>query len=188
MKQLIIYFLLVYFVLFFGVAVIWRNHVVAKKTGINAFKLNQKSGPEAITGVYFKCLPLLSILVFVVFALFHQLYLLLGPIELLSHYSVQYVGMGIMSFALIWVVVAQSQMGASWRIGIDHDEKTAFVQKGLFQYSRNPIFLGVILMSLGYFLVLPNSITCTILALDIAFIQVQVAIEEDYLALQHGQQ
>ena len=188
MNQLVIIFLLVYFVLFFGVAVIWRNYSVVKSTGINAFKLNQQSGVEAITGLYFKCLPLLSIVVFVMFAQFPELYLLMGPIKLLSYAWIQYVGAAIMCFALIWVVVAQSQMGASWRIGIDHDQKTAFVQSGLFKYSRNPIFVGIIAISLGYFLVLPNSITFAILVLDIALIQVQVAMEEDYLTLQHGQE
>lgn len=188
MNQLVIIFLLVYFVLFFGVAVIWRNYSVVKSTGINAFKLNQQSGVEAITGLYFKCLPLLSIVVFVMFAQFPELYLLMGPIKLLSYAGIQYVGAAIMCFALIWVVVAQSQMGASWRIGIDHDQKTAFVQSGLFKYSRNPIFVGIIAISLGYFLVLPNSITFAILVLDIALIQIQVAMEEDYLTLQHGQE
>lgn len=113
MNQLIIYFLLVYFILFFGLSVIWRNYIVAKKTGLNVFKLNQKSGPEAITGIYFKCLPLLSILVFVVFALFPNVYLLLGPVKLFTYALIQYSGMGIMLIALVWVVTAQSQMGAS---------------------------------------------------------------------------
>jgi len=188
MHQLINYFLLVYFVIFFGVAVIWRNYVVAKRTGINAFKLNQTSGPEAITGIYFKCLPLLTILVFVVFALFPNVYVLLGPIKLLTYALIQYLGMGIMLVALVWVVVAQSQMGASWRIGIDREQKTEFVQRGVFRYSRNPIFVGVIIMAFGYFLILPNPITLAILVLDIALIQVQVAMEEEYLTRQHKQE
>ena len=188
MHQLISYFLLVYFVLFFGVAVIWRNYAVSKSTGVNAFKLNQKTGPESITGLYFKFLPLLSILVFVIYAVLPNVYALLGPIKLLSNTLVQYIGMGIMAIALVWVVSAQSQMGASWRIGIDHDQKTEFVQRGVFKYSRNPIFVGVIAMSLGYFLVLPNPLTFTILSLDIALIQIQVAMEEEYLTQKHGQQ
>jgi len=187
MNQLIIYFLFVYFTLFFGIAVVWRNYAVAKSTGINAFKLNQKSGPEAITGIYFKWLPVLSILVFILFSFFPNLYMLLGPIEFLTNTSVQYAGMGIMSIALVWVATAQSQMGASWRIGIDHEQKTEFVQRGLFRYSRNPIFVGIIFISLGYFLLLPNPITFAILVLDIALIQIQVAMEEEHLTKQHGQ-
>ncbi|MBU3069206.1 MAG: isoprenylcysteine carboxylmethyltransferase family protein [Candidatus Thiodiazotropha taylori] len=188
MNQLIIYFLLVYFVLFFGVAVIWRNYAVAKSTGINAFKLNKKTGPESITGLYFKFLPLLSVLVFIIYAWLPNSYALLGPIKLLTNNFVQYAGMGVMTIALVWVVAAQAQMGVSWRIGIDHDQKTEFVQRGLFKYSRNPIFVGVIVISLGYFLLLPNPITFTILALDVALIQIQVALEENFLTEQHGKQ
>ena len=188
MNQLIIYFLFVYFTLFFGIAVVWRNYAVAKSTGINAFKLNQKSGPEAITGIYFKWLPVLSILIFIVYSFFPNLYMLLGSIELLTNSSIQYVGMGIMTIALVWVATAQSQMGASWRIGIDHEQKTEFVQRGLFRYSRNPTFVGIIFISLGYFLLLPNPITFAILVLDIALIQIQVAMEEEYLTRLHGQQ
>ena len=188
MQQLIIYFLLIYFVLFFGVAILWRSYAVSKSAGINAFKLNQKSGTEAITGAYFKFLPLLSILVFIVFTLFPETYQLMVPIALFEHGASQWLGMGIMTCALIWVVIAQSQMGASWRIGIDHEQKTEFVQSGIFKYSRNPIFVGVILISLGYFLLLPNPITFAILVLDIALIQIQVAMEEEYLTKQHGQQ
>ncbi|WP_096087143.1 methyltransferase family protein [Agaribacterium haliotis] len=186
MNQLIICFLSIYFVVFFGVAVLWRNYAVSKSTGINVFKLNQKDGPESITGVYFKILPPLSVGVFMVFVLLPDVYQLIGPIELVNKAVYQWLGMGVMTIALMWVVIAQSQMGASWRIGIDHEQKTEFVQGGVFKCSRNPIFVGVILISLGYFLLLPNSITLAILVLDIALIQIQVAMEEEYLTKLHG--
>lgn len=187
MNQFITYFLLIYFVLFFGIAVAWRNYVVSKTTGINAFKLNQQTGPESITGFYFKFLPLLSVLVFVIYAWLPDLYALLGPIQLLTNSLALNIGVGVMTIAFIWVVAAQSQMGASWRIGIDHNQATNLVQKGVFNYSRNPIFVGVIAMAFGYFLVLPNPLTFAILVLDIALIQVQVAMEEAYLTQKHGQ-
>lgn len=187
MNKIIIVFLAVYFIAFFGLAVIWRNYVVSKKTGANAFKLNKKTGVEAITGLYFKYLPLVSILVFVLYALFPTFYQSIGPVVLLSHKPFQLLGMGIMAFALAWIVIAQSQMGASWRIGIDHDHTTEFVKEGLFRYSRNPIFVGIILLSFGFFLVLPNPLTLVILMLDIALIQIQVAVEEQFLAQAHGE-
>lgn len=187
MNSTIVIFLLLYFVAFFGIAVIWRSYAVTKETGLHVFKLHQKEGSESVINMYFKFLPLVSILVFLIAALFPEFYLLIGLIELLNHSFIQWVGMGIMVVALFWVILAQSHMGASWRIGIDYETKTAFVQKGLFKYSRNPIFVGVIFISLGYFLVLPNPITFTILALDIALIQIQVALEEEYLKKQHGQ-
>lgn len=187
MNIYIIIFIAVYFVLFFGFSVIWRNYAVYKETGINAFKLNSKEGPEAITGLYFKCLPLISILVFILYVFSPSTYQSLGPVSIFDYKLVQWVGVLFMSASLIWVIVAQSQMGASWRIGIDHDEATTFVQTGLFKYSRNPIFVGIILISFGYFLVLPNALTLTILVLDIALIQIQVSIEERFLKEAHGE-
>ncbi|WP_133471315.1 methyltransferase family protein [Paraglaciecola marina] len=186
MHQFISYFLLVYFLLFFGIAVIWRNYKVSKQIGSNAYKLNQKSGVEAIIATYFKYLPLLPIAIYVVYVLFPTQYLLMGPIGLVNHTIFKWVGLGLLIFSFIWVVLAQSQMGASWRIGIDHDQKTDFIQKGLFKYSRNPIFVGIIIISFGYFLILPNAITLVTLALDILLIQVQVTMEEDHLNEQYG--
>jgi protein-S-isoprenylcysteine O-methyltransferase Ste14 len=51
--------------------------------------------------------------------------------------------------------IAQYQMSNSWRIGIDEKNKTELVTKGIF-YSRNPIFLGMIISILGIFLILPT--------------------------------
>ena len=186
MSKIIIVFLAVYFISFFGFAVVWRNYAVTKKTGANAFKLNKKPGAEAITSLYFKYLPLVSILVFVLYAFLPTIYQSIGPVDLISHKLFQLLGMGIMVFALAWIVIAQSQMGASWRIGIDHDEETEFIKNGLFRYSRNPIFVGVIFLSFGFFLVLPNPLTLTILMLDIALIQIQVSMEEQFLTQAHG--
>ena len=39
----------------------------------------------------------------------------------------------------------------------------------------------------GYFLVLPNAVTLVIVMLDLALIQVQIRVEEDFLAGQHGE-
>ena len=44
------------------------------------------------------------------------------------------------------------QMGKSWRIGIDTENKTDLVEKGLFTVSRNPIFFGMRMALFGFFL------------------------------------
>ena len=50
------------------------------------------------------------------------------------------------------VVVSQTQMGASWGIGID-DRSTELVTRGLFGLVRNPIFSGLLLALLGFVLI-----------------------------------
>jgi protein-S-isoprenylcysteine O-methyltransferase Ste14 len=87
---------------------------------------------------------------------------------------------------MIWVPLAQTQMQKSWRIGIDEEVKTELVYRGLFKVSRNPIFLGMCVMLLGLFLILPNAVTLLIWGAGNMLIQVQVRLEEEFLARTHG--
>ncbi len=187
MRTFITYYLPVYFILFFGVAFFWRSFQVYRVTGINPYRLKEKAGPEKITGNYFRFLPILSLIVVFVYAVFPEYYSLFGPIEWLNHSTVKAVGILLMTISLVWTCVAQQQMGRSWRIGIDHEHATTLVMQGIFTLSRNPIFFGLIVNATGFFLVLPNALTMLILALNIALIQVQVSLEEVYLQDLHGE-
>ena len=62
--------------------------------------------------------------------------------------------LSLLSMALI--LGAQKTMSDSWRIGIDEKNKTKLVTNGTFQYVRNPIFLGMILMLISFFLIIPT--------------------------------
>jgi protein-S-isoprenylcysteine O-methyltransferase Ste14 len=111
----------------------------------------------------------------------------LVPIPWLSHPALQWAGAGLLLAALVWVLVAQAQMGASWRIGIDDQAPAPLVQTGLFAVSRNPIFLGMMTMLVGLVGVLPTAITLAIAVLGLALIHIQVRLEEEFLARTHGQ-
>lgn len=91
----------------------------------------------------------------------------------------------IISFILIFV--AQKQMKDSWRIGIDEKSHTELINTGLFGYSRNPIFLGMILAIAGLFMIAPNGVTLIIFLLAYALIQIQVRLEEEFLERMHKQ-
>ncbi len=78
-------------------------------------------------------------------------------------------------------------MRNSWRIGIDTETETELITSGLFQYSRNPIFFGMIISLLGLFLTTPNALTCLFLILGYVLIQIQIRLEEEFLTHQHGQ-
>jgi len=85
-------------------------------------------------------------------------------------------------------VVAQLQMGRSWRIGLDPTERTALVTGGLFSVVRNPIYSGMGMFALGQALLVPNLPALAALVLGLAGLEVQVrSVEEPYLLHTHGE-
>jgi protein-S-isoprenylcysteine O-methyltransferase Ste14 len=178
-------FLLVYLILFYGVAFFWRTYRVWRTTGINPYRLYEKEGLPGFMATYFRLIVVGTILVVLIKIFADRFYQALTPITWLERPLVTGIGLVLLVVAFGWVAVAQAQMGASWRIGIDTENKTALVTKGLFRLSRNPIFLGMRLNLLGLFLVLPNAVTLALWLLGDVSIQTQVYLEEEHLLTVH---
>jgi protein-S-isoprenylcysteine O-methyltransferase Ste14 len=179
-------FLVTYFLLFFGLAMILPTYRVWKTTGVNPYKLGASNSAHDYIGRFFRFVIIGCGFVVITFALFPNLYNILLPIPQLENSSLRVFGSSLLILALIWVLIAQVNMQKSWRIGIDEDVKTELVQTGLFKISRNPIFLGMRIMLLGIFLVIPNAITLVILIAGELLIQIQVRLEEEFLTRTHG--
>ena len=108
-----------------------------------------------------------------------------GPI-LLPAPGLRYgVGWGLIGVSLVWVIVAQWQMGASWRVGIDREHATPLVRDGLFRLSRNPIFLGMMVQVTGLLLILPDAVVLAIWISSFLLISVQIRLEEQHLRARH---
>ena len=45
----------------------------------------------------------------------------LVPIAYLENHTVFYIGLVLLHISMLWIIIAQLQMGKSWRIGIDED-------------------------------------------------------------------
>ncbi len=58
--------------------------------------------------------------------------------------------------ALILLWLTLRHFGPSYRLGVDHTNPGALVRKGVFAYSRNPIYLGLDSLFAGCFLIYPN--------------------------------
>lgn len=174
-----------YLIAFFVIAFAWRSYLVWKRTGINPYVVGKTDKPiDFIESLY--PVPLVLLLATTItFVFLPGIYEFSTPIVWLDLWAVKITGLVFMGFALIWTATAQMQMGASWRIGIDTENETALVEKGLFRVSRNPIFLGMRIALFGFFLTLPNAVTLVSVALADVLMQIQVRLEEEFLRIGH---
>lgn len=187
MTDFIRFFIPFYFILFFTVSFVGISYKVAKQIGKNPDVLPKDDSAYGLVGFYFKL---------ILSALFiYTMLLLLFPEDIFSAFKInipepdaaKYSGLAIMILALIWVITAQLQMKNSWRIGIDSTTKTDLVTRGLFRFSRNPIFLGMTMSLFGFFLVLPTVIAFSFLIIGGMLMQIQIRLEEEYLQKEHGE-
>jgi protein-S-isoprenylcysteine O-methyltransferase Ste14 len=98
------------------------------------------------------------------------------------------VGVALVVVGVVTMLVAQWQMGASWRIGVDDTERTELVADGLFRWVRNPIFSSMALVMIGEALLVPNALAAVALVVGVVGLELQVrGVEEPYLRATHGQ-
>lgn len=184
-------FLIIYLILFFGIAFFWRSYKTWQATGVNPYRLAsegyQQDNIHGLMSRLFRLISAGTIGLVLLYAFAGGVYNYLGPIVWLQTPPITVVGLVMLLVSLLWVMVAQSQMGESWRIGIDNESNTALVTGGVFGLSRNPIFLGMRVNLAGLFLVLPNALTLVLWVLGEVIIRAQVYLEEEYLLQSHGQ-
>jgi protein-S-isoprenylcysteine O-methyltransferase Ste14 len=99
-----------------------------------------------------------------------------------------WVGVSAGLVGILITIIAQIQMGRSWRIGVDTNEETSLITTGLYFRSRNPTYLGIALYWLGICITFTHPLmwACAIVCwLSIEFIVRKM--EEPYLLNCHGQ-
>jgi protein-S-isoprenylcysteine O-methyltransferase Ste14 len=175
-----------YLLAFFLVAFAARSYLVWKRTGINPFVVGKGGGTINSVEKFYTVPLVLITLTTVVYAFLPGVYQFATPIVWLESSVVQSIGLVLMGIAFLWTATAQMQMGKSWRVGIDTENKTELIEKGLFRVSRNPIFLGMRIALVGFFLALPNAFTLVAVALADVLMQFQVRLEEEFLTNVHG--
>lgn len=171
------------FVLYLALAFGPRTLVQLRRTGSTGFRgiSGRPGSPEWLGGVLF--------IVALALHLAAPVLDLTGILESFTALDNRVVGtLGIILFTLgaIGTLAAQGAMGASWRIGVDQNEKTRLVTVGPFAIVRNPIFSAMILASFGMALMIPNLAGLAAFFLLVLAIELQVRfVEEPYLIRTH---
>jgi protein-S-isoprenylcysteine O-methyltransferase Ste14 len=181
-------YVFLFVLLFVGIVFFLRSYLLWKNTGTNPMMFGSSDDAHDFNLKLFKFIFLMELAVAGIYSFGEDYYQYLLPFWYLENFSLRTIGWVLLHFALIWTFISQLQMADSWRIGIDTKRSTDLVTQGLFSYSRNPIFLGIIIADLGLFLVIPNAFTFWIASISIVAIQIQVRLEEVHLRKEHGDQ
>jgi protein-S-isoprenylcysteine O-methyltransferase Ste14 len=154
----------------------WRTAAQVRATGSTGFVAHRERGAVAKAAGAALTLGLLAIVAGTVLA------------EPADWTAIGVIGIAAMLGGLVLCLVAQRAMGASWRIGVDPDERTDLVTTGLFDRVRNPIFTATLIFAAGSALTVTSPITVLGLFAAAAGIVAQVRlVEEPHLAAAHGQ-
>ena len=187
METLQSYGLLAYFALYFFLGFVWRSLLVFRQTGINPIVLPATDDAYGYVGRAFKLAMLACMGVVLTITFVERADVWLGSYPALQAPALRLTGWVLLLLALVWLLVAQAQMGIAWRVGIDAHQPTPLVQHGLFSRSRNPIFLSMRVALLGLVLVVPSAATLVLLVAGELLMQVQVRLEEQHLSGLHGE-
>ena len=95
-------------------------------------------------------------------------------------------GLVVIAIGLLLVMRGQWEMGASWRIGVEAAARPGLITTGLFTVTRNPIYLGIFVISLGYLLALPTIASITLIVIGCLEVREIVKHEERYLIATYG--
>lgn len=97
-----------------------------------------------------------------------------------------YIGIIVTAAGVCLFILATIFMKSSWRVGIDKNTKTTLITDGIYNFSRNPAFLGFYLMFIGLFITYSNILTLYILVLNVLTFHLLILQEEKHLFSMFG--
>lgn len=174
-------YLFVFYCIFLVALFVMPSYLTYKRTGIIPFKFSKEDNAINFVGNAYKVISGIAFITITINAFIPSLMPFLTSIESLKSEYLVWIGYGLLHLSFITIFIAQRNMANEWRIGIDNENKVNLITNGLFRFSRNPIFLGIIIVFIGLFLIIPNVVTTVILVSGIIVIQVQVRLEEEFL-------
>jgi protein-S-isoprenylcysteine O-methyltransferase Ste14 len=180
-------FLPFFFVAYIGLAYVFQVASFKRKYGVDPTSDRDPDPVMRLGETYRNVITLVIVLVVLAYAIHPRLVDYLGPIRFMEAPFVRLAGTVLLLASLVLIRLAQNQMRASWRVGLDPDNApTELITTGLYARSRNPIYLAMTVTAAGLFLYLPNAVTFAIGNLTFVLLQIRTRVEEKHLRAAHG--
>jgi len=154
---------------------------------VKAYSFGHMSGVQAATERLWRVAVLMFVATAVITWVAPNLEVLLGPPPGWWSNSLRWLATVMFAACVVLIVVAQVQMGASWRIGVPKEGPGALVSHGVFGWSRNPIFLGMVGAAIALFIWTPNILSAAGAMAAWLLASIQIRIEEEALLAKHGE-
>ena len=170
--------LLIFCLFYFGITFILMSYLVSRRIKKNPLVLPQNDTPYGIVGKYFKLVIILLFTYVVMINITPSISIYYPDFSLMKSNTMVFIGFSVMFISLTLTIVSQITMSNSWRIGIDEKNKTELKRNGIFKLSRNPIFGGMIVSQIGFYLFHSTFLNLIILVITYLLIFQQVMGQE----------
>ncbi|MCK6594113.1 MAG: isoprenylcysteine carboxylmethyltransferase family protein [Bacteriovoracaceae bacterium] len=178
---LVIFNALMFFLLILFVFVI--PAIQLKRKGIKSYHFSSHDNAHNFNGKLIKLIFVLIALPMILFFI-HPLSLnFFKPFKIEAFVPI---GILLTIMGFFWTLFAQKSMSDSWRVGIDENSSNELKKNDAFLLSRNPVYLGMMVMLLGHFIVLNSLFHLMLLFFSWAVLSLQIRLEEEFLLKKHG--
>ena len=166
-------------VLFVLVGMVWRAWLQVRRTGSTGIMLFRGGAVQALRDA--------GILLLVTAFLAQAVAVLAGWLDAAPP-SWAVVGTLLVVVGTTLMVMAQLDMGASWRVGIDETSKPGLVTTRWYAFCRHPIYLFMFVVFAGLALQLPTIFSAALFAGLCVGVAWQVRYEEAFLERTYGEE
>lgn len=125
----------------------------------------------------------------ILYAIHSDFYLFAGPLDmrLIDSDFARIAGVVLILLGQVLFFLAYVSFGDSWRVGFDVKTPGALVTRGVFSFTRNPIYLSLDLWFIGTFLINGTLIFLIFAILALVVQHWQILQEESFLLNLYGQ-